>query len=133
MTKTDFDAKLSSFNRKITESKTKHLLVQNELDELNTFDSSYFIGKSHFEENGTQNYSVFQPLNKFFKIIINTKYISPWQSKGLSDETINPPITSDYKINPKISYFGTKARVKFRGSCLKQEKTTFNHGKIVDI
>ena len=28
---------------------------------------------------------------------------------------------------------GTKARVKFNGDCLKQEKITFNHGKIVNI
>ena len=63
---------------KITENKTKHLLVQNELNKLKTFDSSYFIGKSHFEEDGTQNYLVFQPLNKYFKVITNanTKYIS---------------------------------------------------------
>ena len=28
---------------------------------------------------------------------------------------------------------GTKARVKFNGDCLKQEKITFNHGKILNI
>ena len=55
ITKTDFDAKLSSLNRKITANKTKNLLVENELNKLKTFDSSYFIGKSHFEEDGTQN------------------------------------------------------------------------------
>ena len=60
ITKTDFDAKLSRINRKITENKTKNLLVENELNKLKTFDSSYFIGKSHFEEDGTQNYLVFQ-------------------------------------------------------------------------
>ena len=27
-----------------------------------TFDSSYFIGKSDFEEDGTQNYLIFQPM-----------------------------------------------------------------------
>ena len=68
MTKTDFDAKLSSFNRKITENKTKYLLVQNELNKLKAFDSSYFIGKSHFEEDGAQNYLVFQPLIKYFQL-----------------------------------------------------------------
>ena len=31
MTKTDFDAKFSSLNRKITQNKSKHLLVENEL------------------------------------------------------------------------------------------------------
>ena len=56
---TDFDAKLSSLNRKITSNKTKHLFVENELKKLKTFDSSCFIGKSHFEEGRTQNYLVF--------------------------------------------------------------------------
>ena len=69
ITKTDFDAKLSNLNRKITTNKTKHLLVENELNKLKTFDSSYFIGKSHFDEDGTQNYLVFQPLNKYFKLV----------------------------------------------------------------
>ena len=76
VTKTDFDAKLSSFNKRVTVNKTKHLLVVNELKKLKAFDLSYFIGKSHFEEDGAQNYLVFQPLNKHFKIISNTKYIS---------------------------------------------------------
>ena len=58
--KTDFDAKLSSLNRKVTSNKTKHLIVKNEYKKLKTFDSSYFRGKSHFEEDGTQNYLVFQ-------------------------------------------------------------------------
>ena len=75
ITKTDFDAKLSSLNRKITQNKSKHLLVENELNKLKTFDSSYFIGKSHFEEDGTQNYLVFQPVNKDFKVITNTDYV----------------------------------------------------------
>ena len=34
ITKTDFDAKLSSLNRKITQNKTKHLLVENKLTTL---------------------------------------------------------------------------------------------------
>ena len=60
MTKTDFDAKLSSPNRKIRKNKTDHLIVKNELNKLKTFDSDYFIGKRHFEEDGVQNYLVFQ-------------------------------------------------------------------------
>ena len=34
--KTDFDAKLSSLNRKITQNKSKHLLIENELNKLKT-------------------------------------------------------------------------------------------------
>ena len=56
--------KLSSLNRKIAKTKSKHLLVENEL--------SYFIGKSHFDEDGTQNYLVFQPMYRHFKLITNT-------------------------------------------------------------
>ena len=43
ITKTKVDAKLSSLNKKITLNKTKHLLIENELNKLKTFDSSYFI------------------------------------------------------------------------------------------
>ena len=62
--KTDFDAKLSAINRKITSNKTKHLLVENKLNKLKTFDLSYFTSKSHFEEDGSQNYLIFQLLYK---------------------------------------------------------------------
>ena len=68
ITKTNFDPKLFGLNKKITQNKTKHLLVENELNKLKTFDSSYFIGKSRFEEDGTQNYLVLQPMYRYFKV-----------------------------------------------------------------
>ena len=77
---------------------------------------------SHFEEDGTQNYLVFQPINRYFKVIANTDYVSSWKSKGLSAESIKPPNTSDNSLTPAVSYYGTKTRVKFIGSCLKQPK-----------
>ena len=76
VTKTDFHNSVSSLNGKITINKTKNESIENELRKLKTFDSSYFIGKSHFEEDDTQNYLVFQPLNKDFKVITNTVYSS---------------------------------------------------------
>ena len=42
-------------------------MVENELKKLQKFDSSYFRGKSYFEEDGTQNYLVFQPKYRYFK------------------------------------------------------------------
>ena len=111
ITKTDFDAKLLSLNRKITTNKTKSLLVENELNKLKTFDSGYLISKSHFEEDGTQNCLVFQPLNKYFKVIANADYVSSWKSMRLSAETIKPPATSDNSLTPAVSYYGTKTRV----------------------
>ena len=108
------------------------MLVENELKKLKTFDSSYFIGKSHFEEDGTQNYLVFQPLNRYFKIG-NSDYVLSWKSKGLSAESITPPSAPNNFLNPSLNYLGTKTRVRFSGSCLKQDKITYTHGKIVDI
>ena len=119
--------------KKITQNKTKHLLVESELNKLKTFDSGYFIGKSHFEEDGTQNYLVFQPMYRYFKMITNTDYISSWKSKGLSAESIKPPTTSDNSLTPALNYYDTKTRVKFTGSCLKQPKFTYTHKTIVNI
>ena len=133
ITKTDFDAKRSSLHRKITANKTKHLLVENKLKKLKIYDSSYFIGKSHFEEDGSQKYLVFQPISRYFKTIANTDYVSSWKSKGLSAENITPPATSNNSLSPALSYYGTKTRVKFAGSCLKQPKVSYNHGKTVNI
>ena len=39
----------------------------------------------------------------------------------------------DEILSPKPNYADTKTRVEFNGSFLKQDKTTFNHGKIVNI
>ena len=36
-------------------------------------------------------------------------------------------------LNPALNYYGTKIRVKFTGSCLKQLKISYNHGKVVNI
>ena len=126
--KTDFDAKLSSFNWKITANKSK-----NESKKLKTFDSSYFIGKSHFEGDGTQNYLVFQPQYKYFKVIANTVYVSSWKSKGISAKTIKPPTTSDNSLTSAVSYYGTKTRVTFNGSCLQQPNFSYTYGKVVNI
>ena len=133
MTQTDFDAKLLSLNRNITQNKTKHLLVENELNKLKTFDSSYYNGKSCLEEDGTPNYLIFQPFNKYFKVGGNLHYVLSWASKGLSNESIKPPTTSNNSVTPILNYFGTKTKVSFDMSRLKQNKVTFNHGKLVKI
>ena len=89
------------------------MLVENEFKKLQTFDSSYFTGKRHFEDDGNQNYLVFQPMDIYFKKIGNTNYILGWKSKGLSDESIKPRSTSDNSLAPLLSYIGTKTRIKF--------------------
>ena len=51
----------------------------------------------------------------------------------MSDESIKPPTASNKMLNPLVDHVGTKAIVKCNGDCLKQEKISFNHGKIVNI
>ena len=51
----------------------------------------------------------------------------------MSDEIIKPSTTSDNSLAPALSYIGNKMRVKFDGSCLKQDKITFTYGKTVNI
>ena len=62
---------MSSLHRKITQNKSKHLLFETELNKLKTFDSIYFVGKSHFEEDDTQNYLVFQPMYRCVRGVVN--------------------------------------------------------------
>ena len=72
----------------------------------------------------------------YFKIVAdvcNGSYTYYWISKALSDERINSIKTANHSITPNLSYYGTPKRVEFNGSCLKQDKATFNHGKVVNI
>ena len=72
---TGFDSKLAqanvitkrSFDAKITE-------LENNIEKLQTFDSSYFIGKNYFDEDGKQNHLLFLPISRYFRLIANTKY-----------------------------------------------------------
>ena len=51
----------------------------------------------------------------------------------MSSESFKTISTSDNRRNPTLNYYGTKIRVKFTGDCLKQQKFTYNHGKVVNI
>ena len=57
-------------------------------------------------------------------------HIYYWQSKGLSDEKINSITASNYSVTPFLDYYGTKTRVEFSGSCLKQDKLHLIMGKL---
>ena len=91
------------------------------MNKLKTFDSSYFIGKSPFEEDGTQNYLVFQPIIGCFKVNTITDvadYVLSWKSKRLSVKTIKRRATSDNSLTPTVNYyFAAKVRLKLTASC----------------
>ena len=127
-------------------TKTALTTVENEIPDITNFDKtkytfirkqlSYLHGKSYFDEDGRQNYLVFLPTIKYFRlnsIVDVVDRVLSWRSKGISNESITAPTTSDNSLNPKLSYYGTKIRVQFTRSCLKQSKITFTHKKIVNI
>ena len=49
------------------------------------------------------------------------------------NESIRPPTTTNKSLNPELNYYGTKIRVKFTRSCLKQSDHIFTHKKVVNI
>ena len=60
---------------------------------------------------------------KYFKlssVVGVTDRVLSWQSKGVSNESIRPPTTSNISLTPELNYYNnTKTRVKFKESCLK--------------
>ena len=104
------------------------------MKKIETSDSIYFRGKSNFEDNDTQNWLVFQPIQRYFKrVSANNNNILSCKSKRLSDESITFPTTSNKMLNTWLDFVRTRVRVKFNGDCLKPEKITFNHGKLVNL
>ena len=90
----------------------------------------FFFYAAIFFDWGRWFWSLFniQPLHRHVRIIANTKYISEWKSKGVSDENIKPP-TSDNSLTPLIDYYSYNIRVKFNGSILRQPKVSYTHEK----
>ena len=122
--KSDYDTKITS--------------IESNLNKLQAYDLSYSKGKQYFEEeDGKQNYLVFLPMSKYFKlnsIVGVIDRVLSWQSKGISNESIKPPTTSNNSLTPEFSYYKTtRTRVKFKGSCLRQSNFTFTHRHCLNI
>ena len=81
LTKIRFDARIKR-QRKALRVKLKQLTPQiqeikiEKNRKLQTFDSSYFLGKSYSENGGAQNYLIFQPIFKCFKFLANMSTIT---------------------------------------------------------
>ena len=67
--KTDFDNKLTSYNRRITSNNTKYLEVQKKLNSLITNGYNFFLGRMYFtSNNGSQSTFAFQPTLRYFRM-----------------------------------------------------------------
>ena len=64
--------KSSDLNKKLATIAIKPELKaeQDKIVKLQAFDSNYFPGKSHFEDDDKQNYFVFQPVIRYFKKLL---------------------------------------------------------------
>ena len=117
-----------NLNKKIVSNKTE--------ERLKTFDLSYFRGKNYFDEDGNQNYYIFQPISKYLKVayVNDINYILSWKSRGLNDIKIESIKTNNYLLNPRMDHYDmSKIRIKFDGSFLNRFPPTILHGNIVNI
>ena len=100
------------------------------MKKLKAFDLGYFIGKSHFDEDGAQHYLVFQPILMYFTL--NSNWITKWKSKGLSNESLEIVSKRDNTLTPSVNYYGDKVRLRFTGSVL-QQTVTYSNKKVVNL
>ena len=63
----------------------------------------------------------------------NSIWITKWKSKGLSNESLEVISTSNNSLSPFINNYVGKARLKFRGSILRQKAIIYNHKKVVNL
>ena len=65
------------------------------INKLQAYDLIYFKGKQYFDEgSGKQNYLVFLPMGKYFKlnsVVGVIDCVLSWRSKGISNGSIKPP------------------------------------------
>ena len=59
--------------------------------------------------------------------------MSEWKSRGLSDEVLKLPATSNKIPIPMLIYFSTKTKIVFSGIYLNQDKITYTYGTIANI
>ena len=106
------------------------------LNKLKTFDSSCFHGKNYFDEDGNQNYYIFQSISKYLKVayVNDITYILSWKSRGLNDIKIESIKINNYSLNPRMDLYDmSKIRRKFNGSFLNRFPPAILHVDVVNI
>ena len=65
---------------------------------------------------------IFQPIHKAIATFTGLpNIISEGESKGLSNEKFKPPYTANKVLSLKLLWINSRLRLRFEGSCLKQE------------
>ena len=63
----------------------------------------------------------------------DTETIVAWKSKALLEETIKPPATPGNSIAPKPKWIHNLIAVECKGTCFKQDNTTFTHRNFLNL
>ena len=130
--KTEFYNKLTSFNKRITSNKTKHLEIQKKLNSLITKDYNSFLGRIYFtSSDGSQNTFVYQPTfdTLEFKKDKGTDYVLSWKSKGVYNFKLKPLYTAFLR---SINLCGYRIGIKFDKDPLAVEQNNYL-SKIVNV
>ena len=125
MTKTDFDKKLTNFNRKITSNKTKYLEIQKKLSSLITNYYNFFLGKVYFKSNdGSQNTFLYEPTPATLELKKDkgTDCVFSWKSNGVYNSKLMPLYTA-FLHSTKLS--GYKMGIKFDKDPLAVEQNNY--------
>ena len=65
---------------------------------------SFFIGLNYLGNDGSQNFLVFQPINKTITTFSGLpNKMADWESKGLSNEKNNPLFAENDRLSPKLA------------------------------
>ena len=116
---TSFD----SFNKIIKSSKIKQKK-----------ESYLFIEQSYFDNDRAQLFIIIQPIHTTItKFSGRLDTVSQLESKGLSDENIMPLYATNRNLSLKLVWYNSRIKLKYKGSCLKQNKGTFSPENVVTL
>ena len=93
---------------------------------IQTFDLSYFNGKSYFDDDRSQSCLIFQPIsNTFTTRTGDTNTIIAWKFNGLLDKSIESRITPSNSFTPKPKQINnSQIAVELKVSYVKQDNKT---------
>ena len=131
VSKTHFDNKLISFNRKITSKnklsnqKFSNLEIRKKLNSLITKDSVFFLGRIYFASNdASQNTFIYQPRLDTLELNKDkgTDYVLSWNSKRVYNSKRKRFYTA---FLHSIKFSGYKTGIKFDKDPLAVEQNNY--------
>ena len=145
ITKTDFDAKLKNFSDRVTNNKSKDLLLDNELKKLKTLvDSTAKIKFDEVQKENSFNRGFFYYLQQSYLVCdckmgsfqFTAGKISTWKSTGIFNYLGNPnmnPVGDSKSVLPELKNDG-RMHASLSGNHFQQNKVIIpNNDNVINI